>query len=1203
MPTSVSRFATIVVLALLASLATAVQAAPAETPALVPRPADKSQDVLGFDVVLGGQTRATVQLSSQGTIRATKMRRLQSPDRLILSGLSAKEDSGLSLAADDFVEVRQAPGDDFPEVRFRLTVAGFDRARWEKAVGQSPFHFLDLCLPGAEVFHQRGWILATPVADPFPLLGDVHAGTPEIAAEWSHNWSYTVPIGGYPIPVVGLWSPSKKLYVGYDFMESRLAEQSERYLATAYCWKENDGPSAPGQFVTLVFPYGGRGYQKLLYPEAGTVIAGRFRLVASTQMPATEDPNALLQSRYFRKYADQFPRVPANSDMGWLPGGVQLKQLPGPPQGPLVVRLPQGNPYEEPGTVEIGGWTAHRESQVTAAFRRNDRGLIERLKRDIAYLKTKAQRVTIDGDDCLFWPKPLEGKWRDLFGGEAVKTLHNANGWAAGLALVDFYRHDKTAEYLPLIDGIYQWTRHFVWTRNEFADVPSSPFAIGGTLSAAFLLDYYFAFKDDPQRAESARQALDLARKITYRYMVAWASDSDHDDNLDSAFLWEPNSGRDWTATACANEVHWNLDTLTQVYVNSGDPILNYYLRGALEHWHLLYQDLPAERVADYSHDALSEWYGLFDGTMAGRGGRATFGTADILPLHDPVGDSLLRVTCGIKAAFACTKGGQPASIADYRYSPDVNFSFRVRTRHAGPMDLTLSFPFADLTGRTVACSHKGSSRTLVEGKDLRRSADAPSYIYVRGVENDDVLTVGQVAADAPVLEIGNPWTRADRPLAAEDVADFHTSGTLPGSVALPSDWRDTDSYAGLWPGRHWAWSIPWDVSAAPGAEAPLASTAPYTIHRSGSTALAAVYVFFSPRTTEGAVAAQLTGSGKEATIAVHASQCAIAWRSWPACFHQKVLVAKIAVPAWAESIRITPQDSCLLGVTTLQNASGEKGIDALLARGNAELQTLLARQQSILRLRKLAADVPEGRIAVLPAKNLTGPVAGLMMNARLWKKCRLLKPEDLLDKSLFNAKTFPVLMNLGAEEYAGTIHRQGDGAEAITNYLRSGGFLVMLTSEPLPFCYDGWGPAAKPYSLTPRLGVGVGHVFEKPPEGTPLTFGVNPAQRILSGLPASFPFFTEGDLRLRTMRRNSVSPDAEYTPIISVTGPEGKAFGEAAAYVRFVRGPFTGAQVLYVWSRLSSDKEIGPALLEHALRFITSAAGATSIHGVPGSR
>jgi hypothetical protein len=115
--------------------------------------------------------------------------------------------------------------------------------------------------------------------------------------------------------------------------------------------------------------------------------------------------------------------------------------------------------------------------------------------------------------------------------------LHNANGWAAGIVLVDFYRHDRTAEYLPLSDGVFNWTKHFVWTRNEFADVPSSPFAIGGTLSAAFLLDYYFAFKNDPERSARAREAVELARKVTYRYMPAWACDNDRDDNLDASPL------------------------------------------------------------------------------------------------------------------------------------------------------------------------------------------------------------------------------------------------------------------------------------------------------------------------------------------------------------------------------------------------------------------------------------------------------------------------------------------------------------------------------------------------------------------------------------------------------------------------------------------------------------------------------------------
>ena len=359
---------------------------------------------------------------------------------------------------------------------------------------------------------------------------------------------------------------------------------------------------------------------------------------------------------------------------------------------------------------------------------------------------------------------------------------------------MDFYRHDKTADYLPLIDGIYNWTRHFVWTRNEFADVPSSPFAIGGTLSAAFLVDYYYAFKDDPERAARARQALDLARNITYRYLIAWACDNDHDDNLDSSFLWEPNSGRDWVGTACANELHWNLDTLTQIYVNCGDPILNYYLRGALARWHLLYKDLPADAISEYGADALSEWLGLFDGTMAGRGGRAAFGTGDILPLHYPVGKSVLSVTCGRKAALECSKGGVDWWIEDYRYTPDANFAFTVRSRRPGAFDATVSFPFADLTDQPVTVTRGKAVRPLAPGKDLLRSPDAPSYVYVRGLEDGDMLSVGRLAADAPSC----PWAtrgRYGRPAIgswpkgrSKCSACRPASGCpMPGTIRLPS--------------------------------------------------------------------------------------------------------------------------------------------------------------------------------------------------------------------------------------------------------------------------------------------------------------------------------------------------------------------------------------------------------------------------------
>ena len=39
--------------------------------------------------------------------------------------------------------------------------------------------------------------------------------------------------------MIGLWDPSAGLYVGYDFQGARVADGSERYIATAYCWRQD----------------------------------------------------------------------------------------------------------------------------------------------------------------------------------------------------------------------------------------------------------------------------------------------------------------------------------------------------------------------------------------------------------------------------------------------------------------------------------------------------------------------------------------------------------------------------------------------------------------------------------------------------------------------------------------------------------------------------------------------------------------------------------------------------------------------------------------------------------------------------------------------------------------------------------------------------------------------------------------------------
>jgi hypothetical protein len=323
---------------------------------------------------------------------------------------------------------------------------------------------------------------------------------------------------------------------------------------------------------------------------------------------------------------------------------------------------------------------------------------------------------------------------------------------------------------------------------------------------------------------------------------------------------------------------------------------------------------------------------------------------------------------------------------------------------------------------------------------------------------------------------------------------------------------------------------------------------------------------------------------------------CAVAWQSWPSCFHHKVFVFQVpkeALPAMGKPglLTITPRDAYLLAVTQLVDAGRLPHVAGVLQRGMAEWETLSAVEAHIASFRKDMSRVAAGRIAILPSGELAGPVVKFMHAVGLMKKCRRLTQEELLDANLFNARNFPLVLNVDGENYAGTIHRDGDGAAAILNYLRSGGFLAMLTSQPLPFCYDGLGASHTPRSLTHQMGLPIACLFEKPPAGAALRMAFIPGQDWLRDYPQSRPFYSEGDLRLRAVLPGTISPDVAYTPIVTVVGDDGRSYGDVAALARYRRGPFRGAGLLYVWSRLLADPELGPRVIEDVIRKIVKLA------------
>ena len=47
----------------------------------------------------------------------------------------------------------------------------------------------------------------------------------------------------------------------------------------------------------------------------------------------------------------------------------------------------------------------------------------------------------------------------------------------------------------------------------------------------------------------------------------------------------------------------------------------------------------------------------------------------------------------------------------------------------------------------------------------------------------------------------------------------------------------------------------------------------------------------------------------------------------------------------------------------------------------------------------------------------------------------------------------------------------------------------------------------------------------------------------------------------------------------------DGKDFGDAACYAEFTRGEFKGARILYVWSRLLADPQLGPPIVGQVIR------------------
>ncbi|MGQ9736944.1 MAG: carbohydrate-binding family 9-like protein [Armatimonadota bacterium] len=1132
---------------------------------------------LGFRLQDGSRHLADVLFHANGALYATKA---QIQDgQILFSGF--RTDGSWEVGDGALVSVTFTQGNPYPQVSFRIPVRRFAPVVWEAAHGRQPLHLFACSLPGAPIFHQRGWVIPTPVIDDHVMQGAFGTSSATIVSKWSPNWMYAPAIGAYPVPVVGLWKPDEGKYVAYEFFDARLSDHSEHNLGSTYCWQSKGAK----EFFCLTLPYG-KPYNQIRYPQDGELFASRFRILYSTDLHFEDDPNLFVNQYIWSTYRQRLASAPPMNDLLWLPKPYRLERFPQPSLGRLLYRT-KDDPFSLDGNLESYGvgW----DSPVDYVYATNNQSAIAGLREDLAQLAKLAQRFTVNGEECVYWRKPLEGDWRPQFG-KGVPTLHNVNGWLIAIAFLDAYRNERNPEWLPILDGVVRWSKYILYTRNCYPDVPAAMFAWDAAPIASFLLKYHFIFRDDSQRQQLANLAYKLARSLVYRCLPIFASDNNPNDDIDASFLMEPNSGLPWLGAACANEIWETAVGVLLTYVHTGDPILGHYLRGIVERFPLLFRDEMYPSVAEYGN-AFAERYGLYDGAEQPPGTRSIYGGlwGGLEKLIYPVAGTQVRVVCGEKTAIAFNTQGTHTDVAEYRPAKAGNFALRLKGKPSsadadGRYDVVLTFPLADLRDKPIYINK-------VETQAIQRFPERHDTLLVRGVKEGDWIQVGQVPDNAPSARLA-----IIKPRQPQERVPFPGYEEIPlaerADVVVNLNWDDNRSMAGFVGGVRALWGVPFAL-IEPTLNAGKAATR-QQVHVSQKATMLFALV------SEGSQAhLRLTYvDGSTETVTMDSAVPAI--QGWPPVLQWQIWM--VAYPLKGELRSVSPQNCALYALTLsdLPNEQLQPVILALQARRQAYLteQQMQKRwQQAIGRFKSI------GSLALIPTPIIPAqghPLVQILKRLGGYDMLRELQPDELLNASMFAPTRFPIALYLGGESYYQTIREQGDGERAMLNYLQKGGTLVVSPTQPYPFYYNERGT---PTIFAPKIGMPISgsgaegredylkgkevRGWERPPEDVSLHFVRNPSQQIVTGLPEEFPFPTDGDLRWRPMVNIWSEQEATYTPILTLKDGSGKEYGEAIALVEFKQGDFRGSRILYIWHRLIATPEWALNILSDALDYL----------------
>jgi glycoprotein endo-alpha-1,2-mannosidase len=184
----------------------------------------------------------------------------------------------------------------------------------------------------------------------------------------------------------------------------------------------------------------------------------------------------------------------------------------------------------------------------------------------------------------------------------------------------------------------------------------------------------------------------------------------------------------------------------------------------------------------------------------------------------------------------------------------------------------------------------------------------------------------------------------------------------------------------------------------------------------------------------------------------------------------------------------------------------------------------------------------------------------------------------DVVDSARFNSRTFPVVVFAGGEHYTGTVNSSGDVKEGLVRYLATGGFMVIVPSEPWPFYYDD-SRGALAFPITGELGLPIVTGNEQL-SSSQMFVNTN----ALPGIPGAVKFSLGGDLRWRPCVPLQAPKGDTYLSLVQLRDTQDRFSGDAAAYIEHVSPPLTSGKTIYVWTRtaeiLGAD-DFFPSLFE----------------------